>query len=158
MCWILTRTPACIPGVEGSLARVGGWGFVLLCALRSLDEDSQFVGACPLFSHVYEYVVVYAYAHTRACLCCTNFSGCAHTRVWLRGSRGEQKNLRVCLVSAPVSVSRCMSVRLCACACVCVSPCASVGVGRSSCELGGQANGLTTCVQVASFSGSTCPK
>ena len=39
---------------------------MLLCALRSLDEDSQFVGACPLFSHVYEYVVVYACA--RVCV------------------------------------------------------------------------------------------
>ena len=61
--------------------------------------------------------------------------------------------LHLCLFLAA-----CLCVCVSACVCVRESPCAPVDVGRSSCELNGQANGLTLCAQVVSFSGSTCPK
>ena len=64
---------------------------MLLCALRSLDEDSQFVGACPLFSHVYEYVVVYAYARV-----CVLYEGSQAVRTRECGWVGLLESVCVC--------------------------------------------------------------
>ena len=64
---------------------------MFLCALRSLDEDSQFVGACPLFSHVYEYVVVYACARV-----CVLYEGSQAVRTRECGWVGLQESVCVC--------------------------------------------------------------
>ena len=91
---------------------------MLLCALRSLDEDSQFVGACPLLSHVYEYVVVYAYARV-----CVLYEGSQAVRTRECGLVGLQESGWRSASVFGVCTCVYFSLRVCASVCLCVCVC-----------------------------------